>query len=114
MFGDWKRDCRSRTLVDSALAGSQAEESFFSAPVSLPDNGAATATMISQKTSTAHLVRRPLATPAIPRTRLISHTPDNNSCLLSAEVSYPVPPAAQSHVHAPGRSVSRPVPRPLG
>src|SRR5580704_7433540 len=63
--GDWNRDCRARTLVDSALAGSQAEESFFSAPVSLPASGPATATTISQKTRTAHLVRRPVRTPAI-------------------------------------------------
>jgi hypothetical protein len=69
MFGDWKRDCRSSTLVDSAWAGSQDDESFFSAPVSLPDNGPARATMISQKTSTAHLARRPLATATIVRAR---------------------------------------------
>src|ERR1700722_19357419 len=71
MFGDWKRDWRSSTLVDSALAGSQDEESFFSAPVSLPASGPATATMISQKTRTAHLVRRPLAMPTIARARLM-------------------------------------------
>src|ERR1700722_18316130 len=71
MFGDWNCDCRSSTLVDSALAGSQADESFFSAPVSLPDSGPATATMISQKTTTAHLARRPLATVMIERARLI-------------------------------------------
>jgi len=71
MFGDWKRDCRSSTLVDSALAGSQDDESFFCAPVSLPDSGPATATMISQKTTTAHLARRPLAMPMSMRARLI-------------------------------------------
>ncbi len=58
-------------MVDSALAGSQDDESFFSAPVSLPDSGPATATMISQKTTTAHLARRPLATAMIVRARLM-------------------------------------------
>ena len=53
MFGDWNRDCRSSTLVDSALAGSQDDESFFSAPVSLPASGPATATTTSQKTTHA-------------------------------------------------------------
>jgi hypothetical protein len=27
-LGDWKRDCRSRTLVDSALAGREAASRF--------------------------------------------------------------------------------------
>ena len=62
MFGDCTLACRLTTLVDSALAGSHADESFFSAPVSLPASGPATTTMISQKTSTSHLVRRPPGT----------------------------------------------------
>ena len=41
--------------------------SFFSAPVSLPDSGPASATTTSQNTRTSHLVRRPDGTPAIPR-----------------------------------------------
>src|ERR1700689_5196668 len=71
MFGDWKRDCRSSTLVDSALAGSQDDESFFSAPVSLPDSGPARATTISQNTRTPHLARRPLAKVKMVRARLM-------------------------------------------
>src|SRR5258708_37707550 len=59
MFGDWRADCSFSTCVDSALAGSHAWASFFSAPVSFPDSGQATATTISQNTKTAHLVRRP-------------------------------------------------------
>src|SRR5258708_33533166 len=49
----------SSPLVDWAGAGSQADALFFSAPVSLPASGPSTATMISQNTRTAHLVRRP-------------------------------------------------------
>src|SRR5262245_15852870 len=58
-FGDWNDDCSFSTLVDSALAGSQACASFFSAPVSFPDSDPATAATISQNTRTAHLLRRP-------------------------------------------------------
>ena len=71
MLGDWIFDCRFSTWVDSALAGSQDDESFFSAPVSLPDSGPATATMISQKTTTPHLARRPLAKVMMARARLM-------------------------------------------
>src|ERR1700749_4091692 len=71
MLGDWIFDCRFSTGVDSALAGSQDDESFFSAPVSLPDNGPARATMISQKTRTPHLARRPLAKVMMARARLM-------------------------------------------
>ncbi len=71
MLGDWIFDCRFRTWVDSALAGSQDDESFFSAPVSLPDSGPARATMISQKTTTPHLARRPLAKVMMARARLM-------------------------------------------
>src|SRR5262252_2387814 len=59
MFGDWKRDCTSRTLVDSAFAGSHAFASFFSAPVSLLDSGKATTRTITQKPTTIHLVQLP-------------------------------------------------------
>ena len=59
MLGDWKRDCTSRTLVDSALAGSQALASFCSAWVSLLDSGKATTITTSQKPTTSHLVQRP-------------------------------------------------------
>ena len=71
MLGDWNRDCTSSTLVDSAAAGSQADASFFSAPVSLPASEPSTATTISQKTRTAHLVRRPLGMATIARARLM-------------------------------------------
>src|ERR1700761_6142100 len=70
-FGDWTFDCRFRTWVDSALAGSQDEESVFSAPVSLPDNGPARATTISQNTTMPHLARRPLANVMMARARLM-------------------------------------------
>src|SRR5215471_1664786 len=58
-LGDWKRDCTSRTLVDSAFAGSHAFASFFSAPVSLLDSGKATTRTITQKPTTIHLVQLP-------------------------------------------------------
>ena len=70
-LGDWIFDWRFNTWVDSALAGSQDDASFFSAPVSLPDSGPASATMISQKTTTAHLARRPLARVRMARARLM-------------------------------------------
>src|SRR5260370_33398785 len=65
MWGDWKWDCRPRTLVDAALAGSQALASFFSAPISLFDSGKATATTTSQKPTTNHLDQRPAGISAI-------------------------------------------------
>ena len=71
ILGDWIFDCRLSTWVDSALAGSQDDESFFSAPVSLPDSGPARATTISQKTTTPHLARRPLANVMMARARLM-------------------------------------------
>src|SRR5215469_11682135 len=71
MFGDWNFVCTASTLVDSAEPGSQDWASFFSAPVSLPASGPSTATMMSQKTSTAHLVRRPLTMPTIARARVV-------------------------------------------
>src|SRR6516164_2999933 len=65
MFGDWKRACTSRTLVDSALPGNQALASFFSAPMSLLDSGKARTRMTSQKPTTTHLVQLPAGISAI-------------------------------------------------
>ena len=59
MLGDWKRDCTSRTLVDSALPGSQYFASFFSAPMSLLDSGAMITSTTTQKPTTTHLVQLP-------------------------------------------------------
>src|SRR5215470_893221 len=59
MLGDWKRACTSRTLVDSAPAGSHALASFFSAPVSFDDSGSAITSTTSQKPTTIHLVQLP-------------------------------------------------------
>ena len=53
------------TWVDSACGGSHDAASFFSAPVSLPASGPASATTTSQNTSTSHLVRRPAGIPTI-------------------------------------------------
>src|SRR5260370_10958264 len=75
MLGDWNRDCTSSTLVDSAAAGSQADALFFSAPVSLPASGPSTATMISQNTRTAHLVRRPAGIRMIALALLMPRSP---------------------------------------
>src|SRR5579859_6002872 len=72
-FGDWKLDSRFSTRVDSAFGGSHACASFFSAPVSLPDNGPATATAIIQNARTAHLVRRPPGNRSRARALLISN-----------------------------------------
>src|SRR5689334_8790399 len=65
MLGDWKCACTSRTFVDSALAGSQADASFFSAPMSFPDSGKATTTTTSHKPTTSHLVQLPAGISAI-------------------------------------------------
>src|SRR5215470_16270185 len=65
MLGDWKRDCTSSTLVDSALPGSQYFASFFSAPVSLVDSGKARTSTTSQKPTTTHLVQLPAGISAI-------------------------------------------------
>src|SRR6266566_4164663 len=64
-LGDTTFDRSASTCVDSALGGSHDWASFFSAPVSLPDNGPASATTTSQNTSTSHLVRRPAGIPTI-------------------------------------------------
>ena len=82
-LGETTCDRRFRTCVDSAFAGSQAEASFFSAPISFPDSGPATATMISQPTSTSHLARRPPDTVAIPRRKLTAGPPSPVSVLPS-------------------------------
>src|SRR5215472_3502848 len=65
MLGDWNWDCTSRTLVDSASAGSQALASFFSAPVSFDDSGKAITSTTSQKPTTTHLVQLPAGIAAI-------------------------------------------------
>src|SRR5258706_13971989 len=75
MLGDWICDWTSRTLVDAALAGSQAFASFFPAPVSFPDSGNATTSPTSQKTTTTHLVQRPAGISAIPLSLLIGSPP---------------------------------------
>ena len=75
MLGDWNCDCTSSTLVDSASAGSQADELFFSAPVSLPASGPSTTTTISQNTRTAHLVRRPAGIRMIALALLMPRSP---------------------------------------
>src|SRR4029453_4500514 len=59
----------STTWVDSAFWGSQAEESFCWALLSLPASGPATANTTIQKTRPPHLVQRPAGRLAIPRTR---------------------------------------------
>src|SRR6516165_1960679 len=59
MLGDWKRACSFRTLVDSALAGSHALASFFSAPISFDDRGSVITSTTTQKPTTTHLVQLP-------------------------------------------------------
>ena len=58
-------DSSSRTLVDSALAGSQDEASLFWTSVSLAANPEATTKMTIQAARTIHLVTRPVSRPAI-------------------------------------------------
>src|SRR6266568_2487447 len=72
MLGDWKCACTSRTLVDSALAGSQAFASFFSAPLSFDDSGNATTSTTTQKPTTTHLVQLPAGISAILLSLLIA------------------------------------------
>src|SRR5829696_1344287 len=62
----------STTWVDSALLGSQADESFCWALLSLPASGPATANTATQKTRTTHLVQRPHGSAANRRTPLIT------------------------------------------
>src|SRR5215207_2566264 len=62
----------STTWVDSALLGSQAEESFCWALLSLPASGPATANTTTQNPRTTHLVRRPPGRPTIRRTPLMT------------------------------------------
>ena len=65
-LGDTNWERRFSTCVDSARGGSQAWASFFSAPVSFPESGPASATRTSQNTSTSHLVLRPAGMRVIP------------------------------------------------
>src|SRR5215218_4872343 len=65
----------STTWVDSALWGSQAEESFCWALLSLPASGPATANTAIQKTRIIHLVQRPLGMLANLRTRFMTLSP---------------------------------------
>src|SRR5262252_2285060 len=71
MLGDWKRDSASRTLVDSAPAGTHCAVSFFSAPLSFFDSGKATNSTTTQKPTTTHLVQLPAGISAIFRSVLI-------------------------------------------
>src|SRR6478672_8888415 len=66
-FSFWKGASLSSAFVDSALAGSQDDAWLSCTPVSLPASGPATATTRIQKTSTSHLVTRPVSLPAICR-----------------------------------------------
>src|SRR5262249_6357746 len=59
MLRDMNLPCRFSAWVDSALAGSQADESFFSAPCSLPAIDPPTAMTASQNTTTTYFIRRP-------------------------------------------------------
>src|SRR4029453_8346415 len=65
----------STTWVDSALFGSQAEESFCWALLSLPASGPATAKTAIQKTRTTHLLQRPHGSPANRRAQLTTPPP---------------------------------------
>ena len=60
-----KWSCSVSAWVDSADAGRYAEASFFSTPISFPARAPVSAITITQKASTAHLVRRPLGRPAM-------------------------------------------------
>jgi hypothetical protein len=72
MFGDWKRACTSRTLVDSALAGSQFFASFFSAPISFVDSGNMMTSTTTQNPTTTHLLQLPAGISAILPSLLIA------------------------------------------
>ena len=72
-MGDWKRDCTSRTLVDSALGGSQDFASFFSAPVSFVDSGNVMTSTATQKPTTTHLVQLPAGISAAFRSQLMTN-----------------------------------------
>src|SRR6516165_9831183 len=69
-LGDWTRASTSRTLVDSAPAGTHCEVSFFSAPLSFFDSGKATTSTTTQKPTTSHLVQLPVGISAILRSVL--------------------------------------------
>src|SRR5215471_14715292 len=59
MLGDWKWDCTSRTLVDSAPVGTHCDGSFFSAWFSFLDSGNVITSTTTQKPTTTHLVQLP-------------------------------------------------------
>src|SRR5215469_10218558 len=71
-FGDWTWDSASKTLVDSAPAGTHCATSFFSTPVSFFDRGKATTSTTTQKPTTSHLVQLPAGISAILRSALIA------------------------------------------
>src|SRR6266516_7224631 len=106
MFGDWKRDCRARTLVDSALAGSQALASFFSAPISFPASGKATTTTTSQKPTTSHLVQLPAGISAI-RLSLLIDSPRLRWLVLDSPCTPTQPPAPRG-TQGPGSRPDQP------
>src|SRR5512140_3016592 len=89
-LGDTTFDRSARTCVDSALGGSHDWASFFSAPVSLPDSGPASATTTTQNTSTSHLVRRPAGIATIPRILLTQDPPVPVYPVLRETISRPV------------------------
>src|SRR6476646_5655821 len=66
-FWFWNGASLASALVDSALAGSHEDAWLSWTLVSLPARGPATPTTSNQKTSTSHLVTRPVRRPAICR-----------------------------------------------
>src|SRR6516165_4625909 len=74
-LGDWTRASASRTLVDSAPAGTHCDVSFFSAPLSFFDSGKASTSTTTQKPTTTHLVQLPAGISAIFRSLLIDPPP---------------------------------------
>src|SRR5262245_9742821 len=98
IFGDWKRDWMSRTLVDSALAGSHVFASFFSAPVSFDDSGRVTTSTTTQKPTTTHLVQLPAGISAILLSLLTDSTPRDPPA--AASLPGPRPATAEKLSHA--------------
>src|SRR5215510_1606295 len=92
MLGDWKWDCTSRTLVDSAPAGTHCDGSFFSAPISFDDSGNVITSTTTQKPTTTHLVQLPAGISA--------------SLLATLFIGSPSGSAGGQH-QSPGRSCSR-------
>src|SRR5260370_34642723 len=104
MLGDWKRACALRTLVDSALAGSQAFASFFSAPVSFDDSGNAMTSTTTQKPKTTHLVKLPAGVSA----SLFTRSTDSPSARRARPGPRPAPPTATPEpTGAPGHTGHR-------